>query len=48
MLFSVSIIRRQSRVVVLSSAAERIGNLEFGDLNYKSRSMKTFTIGVLP
>ena len=35
-------------MVVLSSAAEKIGNLEFGDLNYKSRSMKTFTIGVLP
>lgn len=35
-------------MVVLSSAAEKIGNLEFGDLNYKSRSMKTFTIGILP
>lgn len=27
----------QSRVVVLSSAAERIGNIDFADLNYKNR-----------
>lgn len=28
----------KSRVVVLASAAERIGNIDFNDLNYKSRS----------
>jgi NAD(P)-dependent dehydrogenase (short-subunit alcohol dehydrogenase family) len=37
----------KSRVVVLSSAAERIGNLDFNDLNFKGPRGTDYFVGIL-